>query len=192
MVGSKLSLQLLREYTNTKLTSSSSSCTSEAIRNHIQTYIDDFPQCNRRCDSTFPWAKYDENIEDVCEKLLDNDDIDSCRSYVLGYLECISNVPKTVISSQGLTCRESAGWVIRRHPFGQTFSIFMIALSILIDEQDNENLTRDFIINLVDEFVKLSTQAWSLWFVNSHTHSFIRSFSKIIQIKFLQLVKSHN
>lgn len=162
--GKTLAFQLTKEYESIKLASTPAP-SSEVIRQQIQSYMDSIPHSTHRNDKAFPWRQCDESAENTCEMLLDKGDVESCRLYVHGYLECICSVPTSIMSNQGLAFHDRAACILKRHPYSGTFSSFLIALAMLIDEQVKENMTRDYIIGIVDVFVKLSTEAWVIWFV---------------------------
>jgi hypothetical protein len=135
---------------------------SYSLRRYCEKYLAEYPQRRSNNAVTFPWASYDESMEKNCIGLLSSKHITEARSYLIGYIEVLCRDPLDVISNQGKVTMESAGWTINRHPYGSFMASFRIALAMLIKDVYRETVSLTSVKGIIDSFVLISQQAWTL------------------------------
>lgn len=159
-LGDKLCEELISEFRHID---TDSPVNSTKLRAFFENYLDELRQLKLNNSVLFPWATYDESMEKNCLNVVQHYRLEECRSYLIGYMEVVTRVPRELFSSQGKLTYESAGWAVQRHPFGSVIAAFRIVLSSLAKEIYMEKMSPSTVKSIVDNFVKFSQQVWCIW-----------------------------
>jgi hypothetical protein len=143
---------------------SSATPSTEVIRQFLTNYMCVLDQSKKTnpSNAAFPWVNYDESVQLSCLQLLRDEKVDDCRSYLIGYMECVGRVPFHEQTNQGKVFTTSVAWALGRHPFGSMFAQFVVAVKILAVRIEGGLLQRRILCEKVKEFVTLLWRVWAM------------------------------
>lgn len=162
----RLALQLFKHF-NPDDTSQS----QNATRSLIENYLGEFTESR---DSThtisFPWPRFDSDVEVSCLTLLRSNQIDQCRSYLIGYFECIGRLEINLQTEQGRIFTAKVGWALGRHPFGSVVTVIVVAMKLLLNKVQAERLTCNALATKIKCVFEFAAQAWLLRYNMNYDH----------------------
>jgi hypothetical protein len=143
---------------------------TNSILNLINVYNDKYQNLKYGSNTfDFPWPSLDDNVRLQCSNLLmrevssPNDkkrNKDTCRAYLLGYLECLGRLPEKEMSNQGREFSNRISHISGRHPFGRVFTVLVISIKVLLKQVWLERLSGDKLCQKIEEIVCLLTNLW--------------------------------
>jgi hypothetical protein len=139
--------------------------TLQLIGNYLKSYTS-LKKSNNNNIILFPWGIYDDSVKSTCITWLQHRKLLECRSYLIGYIECIARIPFEEQSNQGKLFTTKVGSILSRHPFSKTFTVFIVAIKILFKYIQSRRIQITPVKEMIMNFIGLFTEAWKLRYEN--------------------------